>query len=118
MSRGKKMRVSDPYASTHQESLRPTGSQLAAGAEAKQARSKCSPLAVIARQWVKNARTSPFAAKRLKWLQEADDRMRAGAICSVCGGRALYFMEKRKYCRKHVHLGKSAYPKRVTPAKK
>lgn len=63
------------------------------------------------------AKGDMYAASIQRRLEKRDDWMRAQCVCSVagCGKKALYYIEKKMWCRDHVTIGKQMYAKRTTP---
>lgn len=72
-----------------------------------------SSLASKAKADAKAAKTNSIAADKLARMQKRDDYQRANSICSVCGGKALYYINKARYCNKHVAIGVESEKKRT-----
>lgn len=75
-------------------------------------------LAKIAAAAERQAAKNPVAKSFLDARKAIDDYCRASSICSECGGKALYYMVGKMYCKQHIHIGQTAYRKKWTPQAK
>lgn len=82
------------------------------------ARTMARPLSQIANKQERAAKKFGFARARLTYLENQDDRLRQISVCAVCGGKALYWMMGKRYCKSHIAIGKAAHAKKWTPQAK